>query len=70
MSDPTLREYYAKGAVRPPFQGSPDQILDDIAAYARLGVSEIIFDVRQETLAASLERIDRFGEVIRQARDI
>ena len=70
VSDPTLHAYYAKGAARPPFQGSASQILDDIAMYARLGVSEIIFDVRQETLDASLEHIDRFGEVIRQARDI
>ena len=41
------------------------QIDDDIAAYARLGVSELIFDFRSERLAESLERMERFAPVIR-----
>jgi probable F420-dependent oxidoreductase len=50
---------------RRPFSGSPGDIEDDIAAFARLGVSEIIFDFRSEGLAESLERMDRFAPVIR-----
>ena len=70
VSDPTLLTYYAKGAKRPPFQGSPEQVVEDIAVFARLGVTEVIFDVRRENLAESLERIDRFGDVIRLAKDL
>jgi probable F420-dependent oxidoreductase len=53
---------------RRPFSGSPDQVLEDIDAYARLGVSELIFDFRSEELAQSLERMDRFAEAIKPAR--
>lgn len=70
VSDPTLHDYYAKGAERPPFSGSPGQVVEDIARYAKLGVHELVFDVRQNTLAASLERIERFGEVIRLAASL
>ena len=55
----------AAGADRRPFSGSSDQIADDIATYERLGVSELIFDFRSETLAESLERMDRFAPVMR-----
>ena len=41
------------------------QIAEDIAAFARLGVSEIVFDFRSESLAESLERMESFGPVIR-----
>jgi len=53
------------GIDRRPFTGSADQIAEDIAVYARLGVSELIFDFRSESLAESLERMERFGAVIR-----
>ena len=66
VSDPALESFYAQGAERQPFSGSPEQIIDDIATFARLGVSELIFDIRSESLAESLERIERFGAVIRQ----
>jgi probable F420-dependent oxidoreductase len=55
----------AAGADRRPFSGSPDQIAEDIATYERLGVSELIFDFRSETLAESLGRMERFAPVIR-----
>ena len=55
----------ATGADRRPFSGSPDQIAEDIATYERLGVSELIFDFRSETLAESLERMERFAPVMR-----
>jgi probable F420-dependent oxidoreductase len=54
------------GADRRPFTGSPEQTAEDIATFARLGVSELIFDFRSESLAESLERMERFGAVIRQ----
>ena len=54
----------AAGADRRPFSGSPDQIAEDIATYERLGVSELIFDFRSETLAESLERMERFAPVM------
>jgi probable F420-dependent oxidoreductase len=50
---------------RRPFSGSPGEIEDDIAAFARLGVSEVIFDFRSERLAESLERMERFAPVMR-----
>ena len=54
----------AAGADRRPFSGSSDQIAQDIATYERLGVSELIFDFRSETLAESLERMERFAPVM------
>jgi probable F420-dependent oxidoreductase len=50
---------------RRPFTGSPGQILDDVDAYARLGVSELIIDFRSERLADSLERMERFAEMVK-----
>jgi len=54
------------GAERRPFSGGPQAITDDIATYARLGVSELIFDFRSERLAESLERMERFVPILRQ----
>ena len=39
-------------------------MIEDIHAYEGLGVSELIFDIRATSLAASLERIDHIGEEI------
>jgi len=50
---------------RRPFSGSPGEVESDIVAFARLGVSEIVFDFRAERLGDSLERIERFAPVIR-----
>src|SRR5881409_216363 len=62
--DPQLQRL--PGGDRRPFSGSPDQTADDIAAYARLGVSELVFDFRSETVSESLERMERFsGGLIR-----
>jgi len=52
---------------RRPFSGGASEVADDIAAFARLGVSEIVFDFRSERLDESLERMERFAPVIRQA---
>jgi alkanesulfonate monooxygenase SsuD/methylene tetrahydromethanopterin reductase-like flavin-dependent oxidoreductase (luciferase family) len=61
-----LSQRQLPGGERRPFSGSPAQIAEDIAAFARLGVSEIVFDFRSESLAESLERMESFGPVIRQ----
>jgi probable F420-dependent oxidoreductase len=53
------------GGNRRPFTGSPGQILDDIDAYGRLGVSELVIDFRSERLPESLERMERFAELVK-----
>jgi probable F420-dependent oxidoreductase len=58
------------GGDRRPFTGSAAQITDDIATYARLGVSEFVFDFRSESLVESLERMERFGPLIRQTASL
>ena len=46
---------------RRPFSGAIDEIRSDIDAYAALGISELIFDIRADTLDESLARLDRFA---------
>ena len=58
------------GGERRPFSGGAAQIADDIATYARLGVSEFVFDFRSESLAESLERMESFEPVIRQTAHV
>ena len=53
------------GRERRPFSGSPQAIADDIGAFAALGISELIFDFRSETLAESLDRMERFASLLR-----
>ncbi|HME93600.1 MAG TPA: TIGR03619 family F420-dependent LLM class oxidoreductase, partial [Methylomirabilota bacterium] len=53
------------GRERRPFSGSPQAIVDDIGAFAALGVSELIFDFRSETLAESLDRMERSAAMLR-----
>jgi probable F420-dependent oxidoreductase len=55
------------GLERRPFSGTTAQIAEDIATYAKLGVSELIFDFRSETLQESLDRMEHFATVIRPA---
>ena len=43
------------------FSGSDAQVIEDIHAYEALGVSELIFDVRSESLNESLERMGRLA---------
>jgi probable F420-dependent oxidoreductase len=52
------------GADRRPFTGSTQAIADDIGIYAGLGVSELIFDFRAETLTESLDRMAHFAPLI------
>jgi probable F420-dependent oxidoreductase len=55
------------GLERRPFAGTTAQVAEDIRTYARVGVSELIFDFRSETLTESLERMEHFATVIRPA---
>ncbi|HEX9408378.1 MAG TPA: TIGR03619 family F420-dependent LLM class oxidoreductase [Methylomirabilota bacterium] len=55
---------------RRPFSGSSGAIEDDIDTFARLGVSEVIFDFRSERLAESLERMERFAHVMRSTAHV
>jgi len=54
------------GSERRPFAGSPQQIADDIAAYEKAGVSELVFDFRSERLDDALERMERFAPMLRR----
>jgi probable F420-dependent oxidoreductase len=65
---PLYDEGVAAGGVRRRFSGTSDQIIEDIATYGRLGVSELIFDFRSEEPKESLERMERFAEVMTKAR--
>jgi len=53
------------GTERRPFSGSQPAIADDIGTFAGLGVSELIFDFRSDSLAESLDRMARFAPLIR-----
>jgi probable F420-dependent oxidoreductase len=57
------------GLERRPFSGSPEQVVEDIATYGKLGVSELIFDFRSEALNESLERMTHFASAIKPAAD-
>jgi probable F420-dependent oxidoreductase len=50
-----------RAGARRSFSGTPDQIADDIRSFAAIGVHELIFDFRGETLAASIESLQRFA---------
>jgi alkanesulfonate monooxygenase SsuD/methylene tetrahydromethanopterin reductase-like flavin-dependent oxidoreductase (luciferase family) len=43
------------------FSGSAADIAEDIHAFAASGVHELIFDFRGESIAASIERLQRFA---------
>lgn len=50
---------------RRPFSGEPAAIADDIRAFAAVGVDELIFDTRGQSVAESIERLQWFAaEVI------
>jgi len=54
----------APGVAHRPFTGAPEQIREDIDTFARLGVSELIFDFRSESQTESLDRMERFAQSI------
>src|SRR5689334_10729965 len=50
---------------RRPFSGEPEQIAGDIRTFAAIGVHELIFDCRGQSIAESIERLQWFtAEVI------
>lgn len=53
-----------KGEARRLFTGGADAALGDIAAFADLGVDELVFDFRTPTLNECLERMQQFSEDI------
>ena len=52
------------GGGRRPFSGGDEEVRADIAAYAALGVHELIFDFRSEEVAESVERMERFAALV------
>jgi probable F420-dependent oxidoreductase len=54
----------ASGNERKLFSGSPPQIADDIRAFAALGVHELVFDFRAQSLTESIERLQKFATEI------
>lgn len=70
VSDPALGEHYARLGERQPFAGTPAQIVDDIAGFARLGVQEFIFDFRSNEVEESLAKMERFSGIIAQTASL
>ena len=62
-----VRGRNAKAAAgdRPPFQGTADEIADDIRRYQALGVSHFVFDHTVQELRAVLANIERFASDVR-----
>ena len=56
-----------KGENRRLFTGGKDAALEDIAAFQRLGVHELVFDFRARTLNECLDRMQQFGADIMSA---
>src|ERR1700716_2504621 len=50
-----------RAAPRRSFSGKPDDIAGDIHTFAAAGVHELIFDFRGESIADSIERLQRFA---------
>ena len=53
-----------EAADRMPFSGSAAQLIEDVEAYRRLGVSHLSFDFRAATLEQTLERMDWFAQKV------
>ena len=50
-----------RDGTRRSFSGHPDEIAGDIRSFAAIGVHELIFDFRGESIANSIERLQRFA---------
>lgn len=53
-----------EGEERRLFTGGKDAALSDIAEFEAIGVDELVFDFRAETLSEAIERMQQFGEDI------
>jgi hypothetical protein len=49
------------GGSRRPFSGKPEQIAADIRTFAAIGVHELIFDCRGQSISESIERLQWFA---------
>jgi probable F420-dependent oxidoreductase len=58
LYEPDMKEV---AGARRRFTGSPEQVAGDIREYGALGISEVIFDFRGDTIDASMEGMDRFA---------
>ena len=59
LYEPNMKEVAGE---RRRFTGSPGQVADDIREYGSLGISELIFDFRGDTIDASMEGMERFAK--------
>jgi hypothetical protein len=50
-----------RDGARRSFSGHADEIAGDIRSFAAIGVHELIFDFRGESVADSIERLQRFA---------
>src|SRR5471030_2704164 len=50
-----------RDGARRSFSGTADEIAGDIRSFAAIGVHELIFDFRSESIAESIERLQRFA---------
>jgi probable F420-dependent oxidoreductase len=57
----------AAAGARPLFQGSADDVLGDVRAYAALGVSHFVFDPTTPDIDAVLASLERFAREVRPA---
>ncbi len=64
MKAPLYDASSSLGGGRRRFSGSPDAVVEDIRAYAEVGVGEIIFDFRSPRHAETEERMSRFAEEV------
>ncbi|MBV9201054.1 MAG: hypothetical protein JOY83_15280 [Alphaproteobacteria bacterium] len=46
---------------RRPFSGTPDEIAGNIRSFAAIGVHELIFDCRGQSIAEGIERLQWFA---------
>ena len=67
LYDTSLATERQAGLERRPFSGTTEQIAEDIRTYGGLGVSELIFDFRSDSLNESLERMEQFATQIKPA---
>jgi probable F420-dependent oxidoreductase len=58
LYEPDMKEVAGE---RRRFTGSAEQVADDIREYASLGISELIFDFRGDTIDASMDGMEKFA---------
>ena len=59
---PVDRAAAARSSNRQLFFGSGEQIAEDVRTFAKLGISELVFDFRSQSLAETLDGMERFAK--------